>query len=169
MFFTVVDATVATFTKSRDSRISVVEALTDLNFIPIVLLVYALVVGFSITGLMLFHWYLVVRNLTTAEHLKSAYESEELNPWDLGSWWSNMIAKWTGAVDERTFSCNYQCFVVKEIVKREMQMLTNEREEENRIRKVHHKKNANVEENRQTFSLAEPDPTFAAAATGLYI
>lgn len=179
--FVVIDATVATINLSRSNNISVNEALKDLYYIPIVLYFFIFAAGFSITGLMLFHWFLIVRNLTTAEFLKCVYEVETDNPWDLGVW-NNIVAKFSGWCDSRTLAWNYEAMLVKEIVKQELGLLTEEREERLRAKRVElrrhqllsqpHPRHGATSDEQQTHREDErafPAPTIAGPNTGLFL
>lgn len=132
--FIVISSTEVTVSVSRSRNIGIVDALGEVHYVPIVLIGFILLSGVSVTGLLFFHWYLLIRNLTTAEFLKSAYASDGDNPWDLGIL-HNIFAKFTGWVDKRTYSGNFCCYVVREVVRREMDMLAREREEEIKIQR----------------------------------
>lgn len=160
----VISSTQVTVSISRSRDISIVSALREVYFLPIVLIAFVLLSGTSITGLLLLHWYLVVRNMTTAEHLKSAYNSDTDNPWDLG-WRGNIAAKFFGWVDARTFSSNYRCYIVREVVRRELDLLARERDEELRIQRERRQAMVDV----QLPSRRLEAPTFADDGTELYI
>ena len=118
---------VATLHRSNSAGVSIPDALKDLYYFPIVVMAIIFLSGISVTGLLLFHWHLLIRNLTTAEFLKSTYLTEKDNPWDLGSALSNAWAKWTGWVDDYSRHWNYQCLVVREVVSRQRRLLLEER------------------------------------------
>jgi hypothetical protein len=164
----IISSTVATVDRSRKFNVGVTDALKDLYYIPVVLICFILLSGVSITGLVLFHWYLLIRNLTTAEFLKSVYAGDDDNPWNLGVW-KNISAKWLGWVDKKTFSDNYRCYVVREVVRREVELLSRERDEELRLRREQRRaremRDSCCEEPRPT----EDRPTFADDGTDLYI
>jgi hypothetical protein len=161
----VISSTEVTASVSRSHNIGVGAALRELHYIPVVLIGFVLLSGVSVTGLLFFHWYLLIRNLTTAEFLKSAYNSDEENPWDLGAV-HNISAKFFGWVDSRTFSTNFRCYTVREVVRREMDLLAREREEELRIQRER-RRATTVDEVRLSSHCDRP--TFADDGTELYI
>lgn len=164
--FIVISSSVVTVSISRKKNIGVVSALEELHFIPVVLICFVLLSGVSVTGLMLFHWYLLARNLTTAEFLKSVYDTDN-NPWDLGLA-KNVFSKWTGWVDSKTFSANYRCYIVRETVRREIDMLSREREEEIRIHRERKQSERVVVHQAEAPQMIDR-PTFIDDGTELYI
>lgn len=167
ILFVFIDSTVAPVNRSVAKNIGMLHALGELYYIPLVLMAFVFLAGVSVTGLMLFHWFLLSRNLTTAEYLKSTFVDLSQNPWDIGTL-ANICAKWTGWVDPKTYSRNYRCFVVRELVKREVELLSQERDEELRLHGLRQQEHVN----RNSVNSATPvqgDAIFAQTATGLYI
>lgn len=157
----VTDSTVAVLRRSDEDRISVPDALLELYYFPIVVFIIVFLGGLTVTGLLLFHWFLLTKNLTTAEFLKSVYGNPvKDNPWDLGGWMLNTKAKWMGWVDQRTRHWNYQCLVVREVVARQRRILLQERQE---FYHEQHQQQQQQEESRRTANRAmrEVDPQYS--------
>jgi len=111
----VVNATVATWNESELNNRTVFAAFGELNWAPVVIYVYIFLTMNTVTGLLLFHWFLIVHNVTTAEHLKSIYDAQNYpNPWDKGTV-KNVTMKFQGHLDPYMFSKYYRYRLVQAI------------------------------------------------------
>lgn len=63
----------APFTISEVEELDIIDALGKMYYMPIIIFIYMCFLGWSVTGLTLFHDYLVVHATTTFEHLRGAY------------------------------------------------------------------------------------------------
>ena len=109
----VVFAVIVTCDVSKKYRLSVLDAMQELHWAPAVILAFVFLAGNSVTGLLLVHWYLIVHNLTTAEHLKGTY-AETSNVWDLGCH-RNTVSKLTVTKDAFIESAKYQFKLIEVI------------------------------------------------------
>jgi hypothetical protein len=123
----VVFAVVVTCDVSKRNRMSVLNSMERLHWAPAIILGYVFLVVNSVTGLLLVHWYLIIHNLTTAEHLKRTF-ADTPNVWDIGCY-GNTKLKMTGVTDAYVDSTRYR-FKLIETIRRiiAMQRLEDERD-----------------------------------------
>jgi palmitoyltransferase ZDHHC9/14/18 len=123
----VVFAVVVTCDVSKRRRLSVLSSMKVLHWAPAVILGYVFLAVNSVTGLLLVHWYLIVHNLTTAEHLKSTF-GDSPNIWDAGCF-ENTKLKMSGRTDFYVDSGQYR-FKLVEVIRKIIAMQRLEADED---------------------------------------
>lgn len=101
---------VAPLRRSEAEGTTVLAALRAEAFMPIVLAIVTFMLGNTISGLLIFHAYLVWNGLTTAEHLKETWAKG--NPWDEGPQ-GNCGALCCCRVNAWVYSYNYRNVLVQ--------------------------------------------------------
>ena len=123
----VIFAVLTTCNVSAAKREGVLDAMRELNWAPAIILGYVFLAVNSVTGLLLVHWYLMIHNLTTAEHLKATF-ADSRNMWDLGCY-SNIASRMVGRIDPYIDSARYR-FKLIEVVRKMIAMTAREQEQE---------------------------------------
>jgi hypothetical protein len=119
-FLSVVSATASVTQLSARRDISVLSAIVQLGVIPLIIFALVLTIGWSITGLLILHWWLLVRNRSTLELIKVLMRDR--NPFDLGVW-RNVWTKFSGTVSPWVWTEMYRGVVVREIIRQKRQRL----------------------------------------------